>query len=215
MENTSRMEISTPNVTWIWASTRMATSECPPRSKKLSCAPTRSTRSTCAQISASTSSTGVRGATYVSSAPAYSGAGSARRATFPLGVSGSASSTTTADGTMYSGRRPFRCVLSSAGVAPAGSAATTYATSRRSPGTSSRTTTTAARTSGWSDRTASTSPGSIRKPRTLTCSSVRPRYSTSPFGSHRARSPVRYSRPPGVPNGSGTNFSAVRPGRPR
>ena len=32
----------------------------------------------------------------------------------------------------------------------------------------------------------------------------------------RPRSPVRYSRPPGLPpNGSGTNLSAVSAGRPR
>ena len=36
---------------------------------------------------------------------AVSGAGSARRSSFPFGVSGSASSTTTAAGTMYSGSR--------------------------------------------------------------------------------------------------------------
>ena len=48
--------------------TRVASSECPPSSKKLSSTPTRSRRSTSAQIPASTSSTGVRGATYASSA---------------------------------------------------------------------------------------------------------------------------------------------------
>ncbi len=50
----------------------------------------------------------------------------------------------------------------------------------------------------------------------MTCSSARPRYSSPPSASHRARSPVRYSRAPGSPpNGSGTNRSAVSSGRPR
>ena len=77
-----------------------ASSECPPSAKKLSCTPTRSTFSTSAQIPASTSSTGVRGATYRSASAVYSGAGSALRSSFPFGVSGSASSTTNAAGTM-------------------------------------------------------------------------------------------------------------------
>ena len=38
---------------------------------------------------------------------------------------------------------------------------------------------------------ASISPSSMRKPRILTWSSMRPRYSRSPFGSRRARSPER------------------------
>ena len=67
-------------------------------------APPAPAPSTSAQIPASTSSTGVRGATYRSSAAASSGAGSALRSSLPLGVSGSASSSTNAAGTMYSGR---------------------------------------------------------------------------------------------------------------
>ena len=87
--------------------TCVASSEWPPRSKKLSSTPTRSTPRTSLQIPASISSTGVRGATYPPPPPrpADSGAGSAARSTLPLAVSGSASSTTNADGTMYSGRR--------------------------------------------------------------------------------------------------------------
>ena len=47
-------------------------------------------------------------------------------------------------------------------------------------------------------RTASISPSSIRWPRIFTCWSIRPRYSMSPQGSHRARSPERYSRATGL-----------------
>ena len=42
--------------------------------------------------------------------------------------------------------------------------------------------------------TASISPSSMRKPRILTCWSMRPRYSSSPSARRRARSPVRYMR---------------------
>jgi hypothetical protein len=101
--------------------------------------------------------------------------------------------------------------------APPASAGTTYATSRRSPSPpgASRATTTASRTRGWAASAASTSPGSMRKPRTLTCASVRPRNSSTPPASRRARSPVRYIRAPAsAENGSGTNRSPVSPGRP-
>ncbi len=84
----------------------VASSECPPSSKKPSCAPTRSgaSLSTSAKAPAMASSTGPRGATYAraTSAPA-SGAGSARRSILPLAVSGSAGSSTNADGTRCSG----------------------------------------------------------------------------------------------------------------
>ena len=56
----------------------------PPSSKKFSSTPTRSRRSTAAHASASTRSVSVRGPTYPRSASALrSGAGSARRSTFP------------------------------------------------------------------------------------------------------------------------------------
>ena len=62
--NSARSGSSTPNTARMRETTRVASSECPPSSKKLSSTPTRSSRSTSAQIPASTSSTGVRGATY-------------------------------------------------------------------------------------------------------------------------------------------------------
>ncbi|CAM5663388.1 hypothetical protein KAURM247S_08248 [Kitasatospora aureofaciens] len=56
---------------------------------------------------------------------AASGAGSAARSSFPFGVSGNASSSTNADGTRYSGRRPRRYAASSTAVAPEPATGTT------------------------------------------------------------------------------------------
>ena len=84
------------------------------------------------------------------------------------------------------------------------------------PGRSSRSTTAARSTPGWRASAASTSAGSMRKPRSFTCSSARPRKSRSPSGRQATRSPVRYMRAPGSGvYGSATNRSAVRSGRPR
>ena len=88
--------------------TWVASSEWPPSSKKSSWTPTCvDAPAPRAQMPASSSSVGVRGATYAcaSSGRAPSGAGSALRSTLPLGVSGSASSATNAEGTMYSRQR--------------------------------------------------------------------------------------------------------------
>ena len=78
---------------------------------------------------------------------------------------------------------------------------------------SPRTTTAASFTAGWRSSADSTSAVSTRKPRTFTCVSTRPRNSSVPSASQRAKSPVRYSRAPGSPNGSGTKRSAVSSGR--
>lgn len=158
---------------------------------------------------ANTSSAGVRGATYVSASPPHSGAGRALRSNFPLGVSGNAASVTNAEGIMYWGSDFFRLARTSSTKISAPSFATTYATSRLSPGTSSRTNTSASRTEGWASNAASISPNSIRKPRIFTWKSVRPRNSSSPLLSVRTRSPVLYSREPLRPNGSGTKRSAL------
>ena len=48
---------------------------------------------------------------------------------------------------------------------------------------------------------ASISPGSMRKPRSFTCSSARPRNSSAPSDRQRARSPVRYIRLPRLRTG--------------
>ena len=85
-------------------STRIASNEWPPSSRKLSVTPTSCFFSTSAQMRAIVASVGVRGATIVAlGAAVASGAGSARVSILPFAVSGSASSSTTALGTMYSG----------------------------------------------------------------------------------------------------------------
>ncbi len=77
----------------------MARMESPPRSKKLSWTPTRSTPSAVAQASAMRASVSVRGAAYRSSAD-RSGAGSAARSSFPAVFRGQASRATYTPGTM-------------------------------------------------------------------------------------------------------------------
>ncbi len=84
------------------AMTCMASRECPPRSKKSSSAPTRSSPSTFAQTSATASSSGVSGGTYPAPWPgrSSSGSGSAALSTLPWDLKGSASSQTYLTGTM-------------------------------------------------------------------------------------------------------------------
>src|SRR5208283_4098731 len=53
----------------------------------------------------------------------------------------------------------------------------------------------------------------MRYPRILTCSSARPRYRSCPSAPQHTRSPVRYIRAPGPPNGHATNRDAVNPAR--
>ena len=94
------MPTCTPNAEATLLTRRVASSESPPRSKKLSSTPTRSTPRTSANNPARISSPAVDGPR---TPPPNSGTGNARRSTFPFAVSGNASSTTTADGTMYEG----------------------------------------------------------------------------------------------------------------
>jgi hypothetical protein len=104
---TARSGTSTPSAERSREITWVASSEWPPRSKKLSPALTRSTPSTSAQTRATSRSAGVRGATpSLPLCTAAEGAGRARRSTLPLGVRGSASSRTNVDGTIGSGSRP-------------------------------------------------------------------------------------------------------------
>ena len=81
--------------------------ESPPNSKKLSWTLTRSSCNRPAQMPASNSSAGFRGATnsLTSSIRRGSGAGSALRSILPATVKGSAARSTKAEGTMYSGKR--------------------------------------------------------------------------------------------------------------
>ena len=99
--NRSSTETRAPAALRSLAITCAASSEWPPRSKKSSSTPIRSTRSTSAQTAATVASEPGRGAVYcaVSSRPRC-GAGSARRSSLPLGSSGSASRAVNAEGTM-------------------------------------------------------------------------------------------------------------------
>ncbi len=165
-------------------------------------------------MAASFCSVSVRGASNASGFGAWaSGVGRALRSTLPFGVSGIASSTTYADGTMYSGSRCFRCVRRTLASSSTPSFAVTYATRRLPSVPSSLAMTTASLTPACDASAVSTSPGSMRKPRTFTCVSRRPRNSSVPSPLQRTTSPVRYSRSP-FPNGLGTKRSAVSSGRP-
>ncbi|KQW02355.1 hypothetical protein ASC87_14145 [Rhizobacter sp. Root1221] len=123
------------------------------------------------------------------------------RSIFPFAFSGSAASTTTTAGTMYSGST-WASAAFSAGTS---TSPATYPTKRPSSAT-----TTASFTPGCASSCASISPSSIRSPRTFTWWSSRPRYSSWPSSRQRTRSPVRYSRSP-ASCGSATNRSAVSP----
>ncbi len=140
----------------------------------------------------------------------YSGAGNAARSSFPFTVNGNASSSTNADGTMYSGNRsPDNRPHHPATASPP--TGTTYATNRLSPAVLTdhhRLATTAAAPAN----TASTSPGSTRNPRIFTCSSARPRTPT-----HHPRPPHQIPRaihPLTHTKRTATNRSAVNPADP-
>src|SRR5215467_10698395 len=161
------------------------------------------------------SSVAVRGATSSRSVSRRrgSGSGSARRSTLPLGVCGRRSISTYTAGTMYRGRRSSRYPRSSPASGAAPLWPTTYATSCPSP--PPRTTTAFSRTLGCVLSTLSISPSSIRYPRSFTCVSTRPRYSSTPSPRYLARSPVRYSSPPPPPYPSSANPSRFRSRPPR
>ncbi len=97
--NSVRTGSSTFSIERMRLASRVASSECPPRSKKLSSIPTLSSPSVLANRVASACSVGVRGLREAD-CTAKSGAGRALRSILPLGVSGSASSMTSAAGTM-------------------------------------------------------------------------------------------------------------------
>ncbi len=224
---------STPRAVRTRLISRVASSEWPPRSKNESSTPTLAAPSTSENSPHSAASRGVRGARY---GVTGSGAGTGRAAvsSLPFAVTGSPSTATTADGTMYGGNSRVANARSSApssvewrpaegepassplpwrDAAPAGagpvgalpmgagsSRRVTYARSRVPPsGPSARATTAACPTAGCVSSAVSISAGSMRKPRILTWSSVRPMNTRSPSVFQRARSPVRYMRVPGSP----------------
>ena len=203
-----------PNSCSIRANSRTASREWPPIAKKSLWILTRSHASSSHHIAASVRSTGVRGS-ITSARSSYPAAYEARKARsiLPDDVSGMSSSGTNIAGSMCSGSRDRRWSRSSDATTSARPAGTTNASSRLSPPPKSRTAAAQWATAGCRRSAASTSPSSMRKPRSLTWSSRRPRNSSSPSARHRHRSPVRYSRDPGsVANGCATNRSAVRSG---
>ncbi|TWH44348.1 hypothetical protein L612_003500000250 [Rhodococcus rhodochrous J38] len=101
--NSDRTPRSVPKASLMREITRVATSELPPSSKKLSSAPTSATPSWSAKIAASAVSVGDIAA--APRAPAKTGSGSALRSSLPTAVSGISSSTMIAAGTMWAGSR--------------------------------------------------------------------------------------------------------------
>ena len=96
--------------------TRVAISELPPSSKKLSSTPTRSTPSTSMNASAIRRSRLVPGARNSTPVPVNSGVGNAFRSSLPTAVRGSSSTIMMLAGTMCEGTRPARCAVISAPV---------------------------------------------------------------------------------------------------
>ena len=150
-------------------------------------------------------------------ARAATGAGSARRSSLPFGVSGSRSSTTNArrHHVVRKAPRHMRPQRTPHPVLPLRAAAPHSQPAACSPAASSRAITAACATPACRSSTASISPGSMRKPRSFTCASARPRNSSTPSGASAPDPRVRYIRLPAAPNGSATNRSAVSPARPR
>ncbi len=84
----------------IRATTRVALSELPPRAKKSSSTPSRSTPSTLSNAATTVSSVGVLGARYSVARTLKSGSGSAPRSSLPDALRGNSVSSTNSDGTM-------------------------------------------------------------------------------------------------------------------
>src|SRR5205814_6961604 len=106
--NRTRTATSTPNTFLTRDITCVASSECPPNSKKLSSTPTLSAPSNCSHTPHNISSSAFRGPTYPSPPLLLSGCGNPFRSSFPFLVNGISSNSTYATGTMYSGSLPCR-----------------------------------------------------------------------------------------------------------
>ncbi len=200
------------------ATAHMISSECPPRSRKLSCAPMRFDAE---QFAPDCWRQGVRSACPGSREPsrhrpsplAPRRAGSARRSTLPFGVIRNAPRATQADGTMYSGEVGAQECARGGALPRAGS--------RRHVGGQALV---AAATLGGNDhrlghagmagqhRSISPSLDPVAAQLDLVVSAAE---DSAPVAAPAARSPVRYRRAPGRrPKRSGTNLSAVSSGRP-
>src|SRR5215216_648022 len=157
--NISLNPISTPNDSLILDTTCVASSECPPISKKFSSTPTDSLLSTSPHIPLTISSTAVCSRRSPSTCSA-SGAGRALRSSFPFAVSGILSTFTILPGTMYSGILSLSPLFISSILASPSSSSTTYPTKCCPIPSSSLTNTAACFTPACSLITASTSPNS-------------------------------------------------------
>ena len=182
--NSTRIGNATPNASCTRAMIRVASSECPPRSKKTSCRPMRSRPRTLAPDLCESRLDVVAGGAYCAAGAASVWTrirGSAPWSTLPFGVSGSASSATTAGRQHVVGQTPAQ-ERPQIGQARR----TVRAASRRRPAAGRcrrrQPATTAWRTDGCAHTAASISPGSMRKPRIFTCWSRRPRNSSVPSG---------------------------------
>ena len=199
--NTCRGLSSTParrarETTW------MERMQSPPSAKKLSSTPTRSARSTSAQTRASTSSAGVRGATYCSRRRVLR---RGERLAVQLAVGRQRQRVHRHErGGHHVLRQPRRRCARSALRRPHRPPRTPPAACRPARPRARRRRTRARRRA--SSSAASISPSSMRKPRIFTCSSRRPRNSSVPSARQRTRSPVRYSAPRRR-TGSGTKRS--------
>src|SRR5215831_4512738 len=94
---------STFNTSLTRETTCVASSECPPSSKKFSSSLTLSLFNTSSQIPATSSLTGVCSLSFGLSSSSLTGSGNARRSSFPFAVSGSSVSSTQSCGHIYSG----------------------------------------------------------------------------------------------------------------
>ena len=188
---------------------RVSSREFPPASKKprsMSGAP--SSGLTSCQTCAMASCEAVRVLSPACSAAAARGRPLSRlRSALPELLNGISSTSWSRPGHMYAGSRAASSLWMTDAESVAPSRGSRKASSESYPPTL-RTRTTACDTPVQRPSAASISPSSIRKPRTFTWSSLRPRYSTFPSDSQRPRSPVRYMRLPGM-NGSARKRSAV------
>ena len=110
-----RIATSTPSTSCTRAMTRVASSECPPSSKKLSATPTRSKPRTSAQMPAKSPRSVSRGDETRGLGPRFARLGQRLAIDLAVGVSGNASSSTKTPGIMYSGKRCFKKARSSDG----------------------------------------------------------------------------------------------------
>ena len=200
---------------------RIASSECPPRSKKSSSAPTRSSPSTSANAAHSISSPDRRRAPARRAGRGVVRGGQRRPVQLPVRRSAAApSSTATADGHHVLRQPPRRELPQPPPASPPSPPRRVGRAPRRPPAAGPRARPRGrpprpAATPGCAASTASTSPGSTRNPRIFTCSSARPANSSCPSGGPPRQVPGPVHPLPAPPNGHATNRSAGQPRPPQ